>query len=209
MTVQLPNDSIRSTAGNRSTPHGKRARVPAGPALMTAATLDELRDELHRLRELANVETAQRLRDARGYGEGSNNDEYHAVREDQMVLEARIASLEATIGRARIVESRGAGEEIALIGATVLIEDLDSGAVKLYRLVSAHHSLGPEVISAGSPMGQAIVGTTPGTIGTVELPNGRFRRVRLLEARNRRPRSSAANSRLTARPMPPGWLASS
>jgi transcription elongation factor GreA len=182
MTVQLPNDSTRSTA-DKWTRHGERPRVPAGPALMTAATLDELRDELHRLRELANVETAQRLRDARGYGEGTNNDDYHAVREDQMVLEARIASLEATIGRARIVDSRAAGEETAVIGSTVLIEDLDSGAVRRYRLVSAHESLGWEAMSAGSPMGQAIVGTNPGTTVAVELPSGRVRRVRLVEVR--------------------------
>src|SRR5215211_2705610 len=184
MTVRLPDDSIRSTADKASTRLGERSRVPAGPALMTLAALDELRDELHRLRELANDETAQRLRDARGYGEGSNNDEYHAVREDQMVLEARIASLDATIARARLVDSHAAGEETAVIGSIVLVEDLGSGAVKRYRLVSAHDSLGPDVISAGSPMGQAIVGTTAGTIVTVRLPNGRVRSVRLLEVRS-------------------------
>ena len=48
-------------------------------------------------------EIAQRLREARSYGDGSNNDEYHALREEQMVLEARIALLEATVARAVVI----------------------------------------------------------------------------------------------------------
>jgi transcription elongation GreA/GreB family factor len=70
---------------------------------------------------------------------------------------------------------------VVVIGSTVLVEDLDSGAVSQYRLASAHHSPGPDTISAASPMGRALVGATPGTIVTVELPNGRSRSVRLAE----------------------------
>jgi transcription elongation GreA/GreB family factor len=54
---------------------------------MTAASLEKLRGELARLRSRAVVQIAQELREARSFGEGSNNDEYHAVREEQMVLE--------------------------------------------------------------------------------------------------------------------------
>ena len=71
---------------------------------MTADTLDELRDELEQLRRRTRLEIADRLREARAYGDGSNNDEHHAVVEEQMVLEARLRSLEATIARARIID---------------------------------------------------------------------------------------------------------
>jgi transcription elongation factor GreA len=145
---------------------------------MTAATLDELRDELERLRARTRVEIAGQLREARAFGAGSNNDEFHAVREEQLVLEARIASLEETVARAAVVDPGDVERGVVVIGATVLVEDLDSGAVSQYRLASAHHSLGPDTISAASLMGRAVIGATPGTVVTVDLPNGRSRSVR-------------------------------
>ena len=176
MNAQLPHGStppIRdgTRAGNAA---------PA-PALMTAATLDELRDELERLRGRTRVEMAQQLREARAFGAGSNNDEFHAVREEQLVLEARIAALEETVARAAVVDPVDVERGEVVIGSTVLVEDLESGAVSQYRLASAHHSRGSDTISAASPMGRALVGATPGTVVTVDLPNGRSRSVRLAD----------------------------
>jgi transcription elongation factor GreA len=148
---------------------------------MTAASLDELRDELERLRARTRVELAQHLREARAFGAGSNNDEFHAVREEQLVLKARIAALEKTVARAAVVDPGEVKRGVAVIGSTVLVEDLDSGTVSKYRLASAHHSLGTDTISAASPMGRALVGSTPGTVVTIDLPNGRSRSVRLAD----------------------------
>jgi transcription elongation factor GreA len=127
------------------------------------------------------VEIAQRLREARTYGDGSNNDEYHAVVEEQMVLEACLRSLEATIARAKVVDRREVEDGMAVIVSTLLIEDLDAGTLSWYRLGSAHEMLRRETISANSPMGTALVGASPGTIVTVDLPNGRSRSVRVAE----------------------------
>jgi hypothetical protein len=94
MTTHLPYDGIVRHPGLPvATSEGDIAYQP-GAALMTAADLESLRSELERLRERTGLEIAQRLREARFYGEGANNDEYHAVREEQMVLQARMASLE-------------------------------------------------------------------------------------------------------------------
>lgn len=84
-------------------------------------------------------------------------------------------------GTGEVVDPGGADRGVAVIGSTVLVDDLDSGKAIRYRLASAHHSLGPDAISAASPMGRALVGATPGTTVTVDLPNGRSRRVRLVE----------------------------
>ena len=154
---------------------------PDGAALMTAASLDELRSELERLRRSTRLQVEQGLREVRPYGEGSNNDEYHAVREEQMVLEAQLAALERTIERATIVDPDEAARGAAVIGSTVLIEDLASGTTGRYRLTSAHRSLGPDAISAASPVRQALIGAIPGATVTVDLPNGRSRTVRLVE----------------------------
>ncbi len=159
----------------------KRQSGHAGAATMTAATLTQLRGELEQLRRRTSLELAQRLRDARSYGDGSNNDEYHAVREEQMVLQARMASLEQTIRRAKVLDPDSAGQGAAAIGSMVSIEDLASGTTSRYQLTSAHHSLGSNFISAASPIGQALIGTMPGAIVTVDLPNGRSRSLRLLD----------------------------
>jgi transcription elongation factor GreA len=177
MTVQLPDNSLPT----------RSLSSVAAPALMTVDTLNELRAELERLRRDSRGDIAQRLREARTYGDGSNNDEYHAVREEQMVLEARLRSLEATIARAKVVDRREIEDGVAVIGSTLLIEDLDSGTLSQYRLGSAHDTLRADTISASSPMGKALVGTPQGTIVTVDLPNGRSRNVRLAEVATPRP----------------------
>jgi transcription elongation factor GreA len=134
-------------------------------SLMTSAGLEAVRGELARLRQSSRTEIEQRLRDSRSYGDGSNNDEHHAVREDQMVLEARIAALDAAVARATVVDPAHGVRGGAVIGSTVTIEDL--------------------VISAASPMGRALMGAVAGMTVTVELPNGRSRGVRLLDVASR------------------------
>jgi transcription elongation factor GreA len=112
-----------------------------------------------------------------------------------MVIEARIASLEETIARAAVVDPSHVQRGTVVIGSTVLVEDLDSGAVSQYRLASSHHSLGPDTISAASPMGRALVGATPGAVVTFDLPNGRSRSVRVVDVTTDgapNPRSRAA-----------------
>ncbi len=154
--------------------------------LMTGAHLEELQGVLAKLGRRVREETAQRLRDARSYGEGSNNDEYHAVREDQMVLEARIASLAETVARAVVVDPREAGDGVAVIGSTVSLEDLATGEKSRHRLTSAH-SAKRGAISAASPIGQALMETRPGTVVTVDLPNGRSKSLRVTAVENPKP----------------------
>jgi transcription elongation factor GreA len=161
----------------------QRTPSPRGVPLMTAQTLEELRSELERLRRTTRDQLEQRLREARPYGVGSNNDEYHAVREEQMVLEARLAALEETIARAVVIEVDSTAPDVAVIGSTVTIEDVESGSQRRYRLASAHQERGPDLISAASPMGQALLGARTGNVLTVELPSGRSRRIRLVSVK--------------------------
>jgi transcription elongation factor GreA len=175
MTNQQPHIWSARRPGDQNVP----ARAHPGGPLMTSAGLEELRGELAQLRRRVSEEIAQRLREARSYGDGSNNDEYHAVREEQMVLEARIASLENTVMRAVVLDPETAEEGVAGIGSTVSVEDLASGHRSRHRLASAHSSERGG-ISAASPMGHALMGATPGTVVTVDLPRGRSRTVRVV-----------------------------
>ena len=120
MTTHLAGDGIvRHPAQPAATTAGDNG-YPAGAGLMTAAGLASLRSELGRLRERTGLEIAEQLREARFYGEGANNDEYHAVREEQMVLQARMASLEETIARAIVIDSGDAVQGVAAIGVDPL-----------------------------------------------------------------------------------------
>jgi transcription elongation factor GreA len=99
------------------------------------------------------------------------------------VLEARLSALEDTIDRAVVVEAEHAKRGTVVIGATVTIEYLESGLTSRHRLCGAHQSLTPDVISAASPMGQALMGARAGAVATIDLPDGRSRSVRLVEVR--------------------------
>jgi transcription elongation factor GreA len=178
-----------------ASPHLSKEPVTGRPASlpMAAADLEELRAELRQVGVHGRAEIAERLRDARQYGDGSNNDELHAVREEQMVIEARIALLEHVIARA-VIADPPQGNGIVSIGSTVSLEEVPSGAVKTYRLASAH-AIGDGTISAASPMGQALIGSRAGAVVSLELPNGRSRSVRVVSVK--RHRGPAANGRFT------------
>ena len=163
-------DGLLAEGGRRQTPK----------ALMTAARLEMLRRDLERLRQRTRAEVAQRLRDARAYGSGLNNDEYHALREEQLVLEARMARLQDTVGNAVAVDPNEVADGRAAIGSRITIEDLATGRQSHYRLGSAHEAFERDIISAASPMGQALMGVAPGAVVSVDLPNGDVRRVRLV-----------------------------
>lgn len=194
MITQLPDDDALREPDRPPDKINRRPGDGPIPALMTAATLKELRDELERLRRRTGLEIAQRLREARSYGDGSNNDEYHAIREEQLVLEARMTALKHTIARATLIELDDAGPGAAVIGSMVSIEDLASGTTSRYRLTSAHHSLTSNFISAASPIGQALIGTLPGTIVTVDLPNGNSRSLRLVSVETGHPNPAVSSA---------------
>src|SRR5687768_15973286 len=104
MTTHLPYDGIVRHPQLPVVISQGELSYQTGVPIMAAADLESLRSELERLRERIGLEIAERLREARFYGEGANNDEYHAVREEQMVLQARMAALEETIARAIVVD---------------------------------------------------------------------------------------------------------
>jgi transcription elongation factor GreA len=168
----------------RSPLHAHAAPPARGPVLMTAAGLEALEAELDELRRRSRQELAERLREARAYGEGSNNDEYYAAWEEQMVIEARMADLEDTVRRATVVGSELAADGVAAIGSVLSVEDLGSGDISQYRLAGAHQALERSAISAASPVGQALLGAAPGAVVNVHLPNGRSRSLRLLAVEN-------------------------
>ena len=128
----------------------------------TPEGLDARQTELFRLRE----------RRARS-GEGE------PLLEDELILDARIRSLERVLGRAWVVDPSTLERDVVAIGATVGLEDLDSQTYERYRVVGKHEPLRAGELSAASAIGKALLGRRSGETVAVELPNGSVRRFRV------------------------------
>jgi transcription elongation factor GreA len=150
----------------------------AAPILLTEAGLRARKDELVELRQAKRSDIGRRLRDAHGYGDRGGNDEYLATREDEAIIDARIAGLEATLAHASVVEEHRRPGVVGL-GSIVTVDDVGSGAGARYRLVGSHEARSPGDVSIGSPVGQALLGRRAGDTVVVDLPDGRSRDLRI------------------------------
>jgi transcription elongation factor GreA len=147
---------------------------------LTAAAREVLERELADLRAEKRREIPARLRRAREFGD--NDDEYFAVREEEAVLDARIARVEDILTRATAVD-RGAADDLVAVGSEVAVADVQTGETREYVIESAHGTLSPRTISPGSPVGQALLGRRAGERVGVKLPTGRRRELELRTVR--------------------------
>jgi transcription elongation factor GreA len=148
--------------------------------MITPDGLARLTDELDRLRTTGRSKAAERLREAIGTdADPSANSDYLAAREEQALLESRIARLEQRLAAAHVAEP-DAGNDIVDLGERVRLRDLDTGARLEYELVGSFEAdPAASRISAESPLGRALIGRRRGEVAVVEAPKGQFR-VRIL-----------------------------
>jgi transcription elongation factor GreA len=161
-------------------------RASARPSPRSTLTRDgerALRAELERLRHQLNVEFASRFREARAFGDVTNNDDYLQIKEEKEVLAAKVARLEAVLSSATVVAEDEPDTATVAIGVAVKVEDLGSGAVDEYLLIGDFEPPSPAAASAGSPIGRALIGHPVGDDVEVELPDGRKRRLRIVSSR--------------------------
>jgi transcription elongation factor GreA len=166
--------------------------------VMSEQGLAALRDELAQLRDRKAGEVAEQLREARSFGNAAGNDELWAIREDEAILDARIARLEEIIAVARVAKTGTPGPGVAAIGSVVELEDIGTGTTTRYRIVAVHDPApvpGITAVSAASPVGRAIIGNSVGARVSVELPRGGSRELRLVgvEAEPNAPELAAAS----------------
>jgi transcription elongation factor GreA len=175
-------------------PPGYRAAWPATsevepetppPATITREGARALRARVERLRHQLEVEFADRLNEARGFGEIEGNDDYLQALEEQAVLASRLSRLRRLLDSATVVEQRPAGRKAAAVGAAVEVEDLSSGITREHRLVGDYESRQANAVSASSPVGRALIGHLPGDEVDVCLPRGRTQQLRILTVRAR------------------------
>jgi transcription elongation factor GreA len=144
---------------------------------LTRATYERLQAELEDLTTRGRVEIARAIEAARALGDLSENGDYHAAKDTQGKMEARIRQLQATLKHAVVVEQAGAaaGGTVAA-GAVVAIRyegDEDVERFFVGSIEERHDEL--NVVSPGSPLGQALLGKGAGDVVEYEAPGGTLR----------------------------------
>jgi transcription elongation factor GreA len=141
---------------------------------LTRRGAEKMKEELHRLKTVERHAVIQAIAEARAQGDLSENAEYDAAKDKQGFIEGRILELEAKLAAAQIIDpsSLDAGGRV-VFGATVDLEDEDSGAKVTYQIVGddeADLKLG--LISISSPIARALIGKESGDVAEVQAPGG-------------------------------------
>jgi transcription elongation factor GreA len=141
---------------------------------LTQEGLDKVREELNQLKTVNRPEVIRAIKEARALGDLSENADYHAAREEQAILEARIQDLEAMVEGAIIISEEKSSE--VRIGATVTIKYVDDDETEEYKIVGSKEADPFENrISNESPIATAITGHKKGDVVTVDSPNGKYK----------------------------------
>ena len=141
---------------------------------LTVAGAEKLRAELTRLKAVDRPAVIQAIAEARAQGDLSENAEYDAAKEKQGFIEGRIADLESKLSNAQLIDPATVDAEGRIVfGATVDLEDLESGETVTYQIVGddeADIKLGQ--ISVSSPIARALIGKYAGDTVDVQAPGG-------------------------------------
>jgi transcription elongation factor GreA len=132
-----------------------------------------LKEELHRLKGVERVQISKEIGVAREHGDLKENAEYHAAKEKQGLIEARIAEIEDRIARAEVISSSAMKGDRAAFGAWVTVVDIDNDQEVTYRIVGADEAnLEKGTISVTAPMARALINHEAGDEVKVKAPGG-------------------------------------
>ena len=150
---------------------------------MTRAGYAKLQEELKQLKSMDRPRIVREIEDARAHGDLSENAEYHATKERQGHIEGRIRSVEDKLARALVIDPSGQNGDSVRFGATVVLEDAESGEQVTYTILGEEESdVARGRISIQSPVARALMGRTTGDSVTVRVPKG-IRELEILEIR--------------------------
>ena len=142
---------------------------------MTSAGKAELEKELDYLKTEGRIDIAEKLKVARSYGDLSENSEYDDAKNEQAMLEARIATVEVTLKNAVIIDESNTSNEHVHLTSVVKVEYVSNGRQVSFKILgSGSNGINPRegVISDESPIGKALMERSVGDVVEVETPAG-------------------------------------
>lgn len=150
--------------------------------ILTPEGYKQLKGELDRLRTDRRREVAERIAAAREFGEIAENAEYDDAKNEQMMLEHRIAQLEDRLGNAQLIDTKRVDTSVVSVGSVVRLRDVDAKETIEYFIVgSAEANPVERKLSNESPVGRAIIGRKKGETVEVATPKGAKRKFKIME----------------------------
>lgn len=143
---------------------------------MTRDEYDALKAKVDHMQSVQMIEITKRVATAREMGDLSENAEYHAAREDQGMLQAKINHLKNELSRAEIIDMNNVARDVVAFGAKVRIKDLDLEAEEIFMLVGpGKEDFGQNKILMNSPIGKGLIGKKKGEVAEIQVPMGTLR----------------------------------
>ncbi len=141
--------------------------------LLTQEGLEKLQQELKYLTEVRRREVADRIRQAREFGDISENSEYDDAKNEQYLLERRISEVQRRLRNAKVVDPAGAEAGSVDLGTRVTLRRVDKGEERTFQIVGSNESdPGSGKLSHSSPVGRAVLKRRVGDKVTVATPRG-------------------------------------
>jgi transcription elongation factor GreA len=152
----------------------------AREALITQEGLDKLKSEIEHLSTVKRREVAERIREAREFGDITENSEYDDAKNEQALLEQRIAQLEERLRRANVVDEKALDTDTVSVGVRVHVKDQKSGESRKYQIVGVVEADPAEQkLSNESPIGKALIGHKRGDVVTIDVPRGPKKKLKI------------------------------
>ena len=146
-------------------------RVP-----MTREGYEKRRADLERMKNVEMIEIGKRVAAARDLGDLSENAEYHAAREDQGMLQAKVNQIQDELNRAEILDPSALPKDTVVFGCSVRVKDLDMNEEETFTLVGpGEDNPDQNRILTGSPIGQGLLGKKKGQVAEIQVPKGKLR----------------------------------
>ncbi len=147
---------------------------------LTPDGLNELKAKIDHLSTVRRREVAQRIKEAREFGDISENSEYDDAKNEQALLEKQIAELEEKLRSSSVIDEDALTTDVVSVGTTVHVKDQKTEKSVKYRLVgSAEANPSESKLSNESPVGKALVGHKRGDIVSVPVPRGPARKLKI------------------------------
>jgi len=141
---------------------------------MTPSGNTAMKAQLKRLKDVERPRNSRAIEIARGHGDLSENADYSAAKEEQGMIEAKIRELEAKLALAEVIDPQKLSGSKVRFGATVTIEDAESGDPTTYVIVGEHEAdIKRGRISIGAPLARAMIGKEIGDTFTMTTPKGK------------------------------------
>jgi transcription elongation factor GreA len=148
--------------------------------LLTKSGLDELKGKIEHLSTVRRREVAERIKEAREFGDIAENSEYDDAKNEQAMLEKQISDLEEKLRSARLIDEKNVGTDAVMVGVVVHVKDQKTDKSTKFKIVgSSEADPAEQKLSNESPVGKALMGRKRGDVVSVPVPRGPARKLKI------------------------------